>query len=443
MHIQLNKLSKKTSIIAGVALLLIILSAGLLIKHNTQSSSGSNGAGVVSQAAAQYPNYLEPNDTIQIGQYRYVSPCQVLPLDRIVSVYGQPKGDSVLYETYYDASASGRSSRDTSCRYSLRLGDVQNDVTLRASQYDDIDLFTIPGFVLGATLSDTTAQLEEYKTAARKTDSPAVTTLMSRMQDSIQKFRQTEKSYTEAAVSNFNNYLLPNKGIGSAAGITYKINNVVYQLDIDTRGTGDSTISPRLLTQLARLTESMIENSKNAQLSQAPAPTIIGESDKLGSTRLLEVCDILRGTDVQAVLGTAPSGEVDRSGLDASSHIIDPRPENPDQIYPASSTCRRISETGNRNVVELNLLTFNNAKNAIDHLEGFFSGGKDEIRQIESSASIAYADRDTSEGRMYYFTQGPYLGVFRVNDDGKLATGESGEATLEKILERIRTRAAE
>jgi hypothetical protein len=267
------------------------------------------------QAEKQFTNYLKPTSEIKLGNYRYISPCQVFPLDEVSKIYGGPSDTTRVIEQYLDTSRAvtddplntSYNSPDLTCGYELAKN---NTVYLYTEQYSDPEQAVTIGKILISenTLNET---IDALKTKAKgNKDAEALVKQMEKSRDGYLKYY---KEYDRDILKkqNFDGYILP-KYAASSLVMNYK--NVTYNVEPrNVRKLTDASASD--LAKYYKAFELIKKNASNKNLSQSPAPTILGDNDKIGSTKIVEACDILSKSVFKEITGQDDNQIIRRTSL--------------------------------------------------------------------------------------------------------------------------------
>ena len=431
-----------------VPLLVFLALLTLVIIAVTKSGDLSQSESEQATQQQTFTNYLQPEGELRVGAFRYVSPCQALPVATIEDTFEDFDGEAKTYEYYYDSSVSEEEySVRTSCEYDID-DESRSIVSLKAEQYTAGDRFiTAKNTFLSYEVDD--QLVNRYKTAANKSDSEALKKFSNTLSTSTTEYVAPKTEFPANGVNNFDGMLLATTN-DDALEIVYKQRNVIYTLEYQQRdGSRSKSIADMSdaeftthATRLAKLAAALQANAAKEDLNQSPAPTIIGSSDMLGGVRLLESCDLLDKNALTIMYGTDQRGEIIRSGLPANASELQRQVRDASLVKPVVSSCQRTDGSLDRKAVSLTLLTSNSPENAKKHLDGLFGGTPvSEQQTVQTNADDTRLYTSGGDDLPdYYFQTGPYIGVLS-GSDGYGATSEQQVVELiNQIVAKVKSR---
>lgn len=283
--------SKKKYLLIGTGVLvaLLVIAGGVLTLNR---SSGNGGVGTIFKK--EFPDWLQPKDDIKIGSFRYVSPCQALPQDELTKLYGNFGDAGYVMEDYLDQSSTEK-TREVRARCSYEIdNETVSSVELKTTQYRDLEDMKLIGSVMGLVdVEDAEKALAEFKQIVGDSDNKDAQKLVERFTTSTATYKKYDKVYNAKDLTDLktDGLLVP-----SDSGVTLVQGNVAYVFSYRPKPVEERPSASQLVDYVARINKTMelIEkNAKDPSLSQSPARTVLGETDMIGSTRLLESCAVL------------------------------------------------------------------------------------------------------------------------------------------------------
>lgn len=425
---------KRLLLLVGLVLAAMLLLIGVWqLKENTSKSSDSQSNQTVS-----FPDYLKPDSEIKVGDSRYVSPCQVLTKDDVAKIFGEMGQDSYVSEEYLDSSVpAARIPYQTMCRYDPYI-------TIEAEQYSDInqvkDLRSSVSSLGTEKLGD---KLRFFEEAAAGTNDSKMKDFVTRLKSSSEKYQyqQTHNLLEgELAATNSDGAVVPSgQGLFS---FTLLQNNIAYEIEYDTGKTAKEEFQlssgeiARQLDKIRQVVETIRDHAQDKNLSQSPAPTILGGADKNGETKILEPCAVLSKALFQQATGKDQEGIVKRVSVPADVTRARFGSQDNVQIFPANA-CERQNDTSNTSVrLELQ---YGDSLEAVQKKldDGFKLGPKDVALQTnaEWAAAITAIPNDPP---YYMFRVGTYLGIVAVDNDVP-ASREAHVQAINLIVDSLET----
>jgi hypothetical protein len=411
----------------GIAVIAVIVASFLFANHAEKTTDN----GVSSKLA--FPNQLTPASEIRVGDFPYVSPCQVLPLSDAQDIFGSLPSDGYVHENSLAVSVPktdpthGLNSVQTYCDYEYGAKDV-NEVTLNAEQFKDAtDVKDVPTMV---SVSPDKAQqtIDGFKKNAGGDAEAMVNT----MQSSLASYKKAVEGDTSIKADGM---VLP----GLTGGIQVVHGNVVYTVDMkgsDAKAS-DTSKTSKQLDQLAKALKVIASNAQNSHLDQSPASTILGSSDTVGTTKVFDSCAMLTTAIFKAATSLDENTILDRTTPIAN--FAKPTHSINGDANPPNSECLRehedmvdiaISSTS----IDLNIdygSSASAAKQQIQSLANEPSGGKGTA--LQTSADEAYViPSDGSFGdniALYEFRVGAYVGSITFTSSSVADLSDEGTDT--------------
>lgn len=261
--------------------------------------------------AAGHRDWLMPPRTLRIGQHRYVSACQLLTAadleERVLSL---PDTFQVV-EEYLDRSLPHRQfaadeiriGAPTSCEYLFDWYDrpfVGLEVVHGVSA-DGIGL-ELP------RAGEARRELAAMRRVVGEQPDESTAGLVARMSEGLQRLRRAEAPLRKAE-----GLVTAYDPVADGFGVLTIRGPLVVKLYYGTPGKpmGDSERAIAV-GDLAHYLDRVLERLGDPDLPQSPAPTVLGESRRLGSTPLIEACHVLDDGAFEVALGVPPNGTVRR-----------------------------------------------------------------------------------------------------------------------------------
>lgn len=257
-------------------------------------------------------SWLEPRQAISVGRHRYVSACQLLtPADLEERVFTLPTTFEVV-EEYLDTSLPHDQfaaeeidlAAATSCEYLFDWYDrpsVGLEV-IHAVEAGDAALELPPADVARR-------ELAAMRRAAGDGSDEVTSSLLEQMDEGLQAIREADGLIQEA-----DGLVTAYDPIGDGLGVMAVRGPVVVKLYYAVpSGTamGDSETA-LAVADLASYLDTALDRLEDPELSQAPAPTVLGDTGMLGSTPMVEPCHVLDDQAFEAAIGVPPNGTVRR-----------------------------------------------------------------------------------------------------------------------------------
>lgn len=400
---KISQLSKaKMGIIAGVLLVLVGLMA-MLFANMTETKQQDQIAD-----KPTFTNYLKPASEIKVGEFRYVSTCQLLKIEDIKSLFGI-NDDTYITEDYYDANAAPIERFDrnieTNCRYDL--GDTE--VSLDAEQsFEELDT-TDPQQILYSLGDELMAEkIKLFEKAVSDTTDTDLKEFVSTLKNSVDTFNQETLS-EELDTSNF---VVPvGRGLFS---FNFIHDNVIYKLEykIKTSSKDEFALSSQDIKDNLKKSRAALEmimaRANDGSLDQSPAPTILGDTEYVGTTKVIEPCALLTSQLYQTVMGSVANKEISRATV--YNNIVKDRVAAGDgQPLSPSSSCERsgrINDTSS--VIRLSMRHTKSADTLQAALnKGYKFDGNDKLLQTSADWS-GYFNIDKPGQEICAFRVGPY-----------------------------------
>lgn len=362
-----------------------------------------------------FTNYLKPASEIKVGDYRYVSPCQVLRLEDVNSIFGNIGGEGYVREDYYDATVAPLTKLDrdveTNCHYvydddrRVSLDVKQSFVPLRT---DDLQFVL---YALGDEKMEEKIKIYERATSNSGEDLKAFVATLKR---SVDTYKQQETSRSDEPVDVTNLVFPVDRDLFSFNVVR---DNVVYKLDFkslkdtdDEYKLSDQEIADRL-AKSAKGIDLLKRRAADKRLDQSPAPTILGDTEMIGTTKVLESCAILTPQIYQAVIGSPANMQIGRRT--ASQDIVTERfARNGSPLYPDNECERqgRADPTTTSMQLELNFASTGQELQAVFD-KGYKIDGNDKLLQTNAEWSAYF---ELKNGGYALFRTGAYSGTVTI-----------------------------
>lgn len=410
--------NKKKYFIVGAAVLAVFVLIGIGVA--LLGTSGGQDSSV--QKNSQFTNWLAPTQDLKIGNFRYVSACQALSIDDVESTVGGLDGTDVVSEQYLDSSMPDASRPyETSCRYG-------GDVSLFANQYTDIaDVKRTNSVVYSLGDEKLDEKIAKFDSIAGSTSNEDVKNLITTVKSSVETHKKYEKEYKSDVLAGIKTDGLIIPVTSGLYGFNIFKNNVVYRLELKTDKKATEEISQsnqtieKHLEHVQKLVNRLLANTSKADLSQSPAPTIIGSSEKRGETTILESCSILSKAVFKEVTGLD-----DNSPIERQSAVVDVEAKrntlaNKGPLLPYN-TCKRENDSAGNVLTSAGtdtslLLNLEYAANKEEALEKLTKGGFNKLdaddASLQTDADWAVSKRVGTYDPYYMFQVGPYVGTVK------------------------------
>lgn len=338
-------------LVIGIAFGVVLLAiAGFLIVGNDSNKTLSSK--ITGTPTLTAKDWLSPTSEIKVGTHRYVSTCQVLPLDSVVKTMydGKPPQSFAVDEQYYDESPTEEKfiRPKTRCEY----GDA---ATLNAEQYfvaSEAKRLSNSVSSLGSKYLE--GKVAAYRRAANTTNDAALKKFVSQLEASAKTFAEKKDAYSSSETNEIDTNILIIPTGTDAIEFTLFSNNIVYELTLPSKirasqiadAPADQLVQP--LKQAKSLIDVIYKNNKNPQLSQSPAPTLLSDKAQVGQTYVVEPCAVLSPAVMKSITGVENAYTVARRSVPYDLNSIQ-KPKAGYAIYPRNECSRTIkqgTETG-------------------------------------------------------------------------------------------------
>lgn len=449
-NITLNRFSKKSLIITVVALVVIVggvVAALGLMGNKTPGSS------------------LTPKTTLTVADNRLVNACQVLPEADVTTAFGKEGNKSYIRETYLQSSVSADNlekasfgSIDTQCHYYFEDND-NKAVTLTVDQYKDAKSAE-DDWQTAVNLGDGTydrllAHFEQTLATDPSANTQASRDLVAFMKASLPK----AKREAGTTVAGLDKSIIFNQNRSEFLAV-YKNTVLTLKYEFGSADPFDSSraINASELSQalgpVQKAFDAAFKNLDNKNLSQAPGPTLRNNVKTVGSTKILEPCEVMNDQTFATIFGK-PNNDpvVERETVTLTANVKRTHADG----YPlldGNSCLRRfsanISDAGGsvkNGYVSLELRYASDSDRAAQNLNGVVKSLSDNFTSPDfkklsgTKADLAYA-RSTKTGTLLTqsvrFQKGSYVGVITISKDNDM--GESvnvPEADFAKAVDTV------
>lgn len=410
--LQVLKTHKILAVSLLVVAVLLIVTAAVLVAVLSKTSEKPPV-----DTKPTFTNYLKPAAEIKVGKYRYISACQVLPLDDVERVFGRLNGKTYISEDYFDATPEPVDELnrriETSCRY---IG--EREISLYAEQYyegvrtDDLTFMLYP---LGNDKMDEKIAL--YKRAISGTKDKDLQAFVAALEKSTKIYQEQQETGFDSKKVDTRNLVFPISR--DMFGFNIIVNNVVYRLEQPiTKDSDDEYKLPskeiaRYLKVSSKAINLIKSHANNRKLDQSPTPTIPGDTNKSGESTILEACALLTSQLYQSVTDSPANMASGRTTVYKDTHTLrlggDGKPLSP------SNSCERNGRANDTSTsLRLDMRYTKSAKElAADQAKSFKVDANDKIVQTNADwAGLFGVDRST--GPIVVFRVGSYSGTISI-----------------------------
>lgn len=393
--------------VIGLGVIVIVGLALLLFNNKTDVQKQEQ-----TPAKPTFTNYLKPTSEIKVGQNRYVSTCQLLKIDDVAKIFGGVEDDTYISEQYYDTSVVPMKSYDrditTNCRYDLG----ERKVALEAEQsFGELDTSDLQ--IILYSLGDDTMEekIKLYERATADTSNSGLKTFVANLKKSVATFGSQRTSTAPENVDTDMLVVPVDRGLFSFNIIE---DNVVYKLDyeIEDRPKDEFALSDQEIKEnLTKSYEALTlikQRAADNTLDQSPAPTILGDTENVGNTKVIEPCALLTSQLYQSVVGSPANEEIGRTSVYYNTVKERVAPGDGLPLSPSSS-CERNGRAGDTSsVIRFNMRHTRSAdvlQAALDM--GYKFDGND--KKLQTNADWAgYFNADKPRAEICAFRVGPY-----------------------------------
>jgi len=405
-------------IVAG--LLLVVVAIIVLI---VKTGSNDKISTVDRPTKPTFTNPLTPTSELKVGNARYISPCQALTLSDVTRIYSTTNDSSYVNEDALAVSVpvSDHESRyDTGCTYHL----AHATVTLRADQYSDPKVGKRVSTLFLDYSDKYQGTIDGMKKAVAGSSTQDAKDLVTTIEKSYAKYSQFKSQYDDEALAkqNFDGMVLPDL-LGE--GVQMLQGNTLYTLSYGSKDIKDPRTSPAALDKLARGLKLVTKNIKNPHLDQSPINPILGSSNRIGTTKVLEPCAVLTTDMFKSLTGTDENGLMRRATL--PYNIMKSRFD--DKVHKTivmSNDCERNRDDDSgttavsNNKVELQLYQAANEAQAKQYVIDYADDPSAPPTPLQTDADEAnvYGNSLQSDNLLYLFRVGPYIGLLSIETSG-------------------------
>lgn len=413
-----------------VALLAITLLGG---DSKAPRQSASNSTEPQSQ--------LAPKRELKVGAFRYMSPCQVLPLKDVTKIMGNMSADGYISEdslavNYTDPTSPAR----TQCEYNINR-DTNLSVYLSANQYADASKLKRLSSLFLTDPDVLALQIAKYHQTASDSQNKDAKAYVAKLETSLETYKKYADAYSEDALKQLNpsGLTLP----GYLAPVGYIYGNVFYTIDVP--GYDSKNLTAEQMAKLNGLLSAVMKHARNKQLDQSPAPTYLNSTAKVGSTKLLEPCTILTTADFTSITGVNENDLLTRLSLRAQPGKELKRSDN-SPILPTNSCERTARNTDNSRVrVELQLWYGRSNGEAQAEYAKYNNNGSAEapLQTSADEAKLVGSDNSGATASSYIFRVGPYFAQVRISNlvrsDTTYGNQDQHVSAINLLAERLKT----
>lgn len=388
-------------LVASVVLMFALTASILVLLRGNETSNNQNNT----EQSTKFKNWLAPQKEIKVGQYRYVSPCQVFTLDDAKNFNGLAE-DTFVSEDYADTDFAGdatNKSLQTSCRYNIK-NDTYRSITIDAEQYIDIN----DAKKLSRTVLERPEELQQSVDALASVSqgNESAKKLHQRLKESASKYKEYynfEFDPQKLSQISVDGIVLPGNG---KKFFVFK-DNIAYTVTLETEDV-NKDIDSAAFEDYAQAIEIIEKNASNTSLDQSPVATILGDSDKVASTKIMEPCSILTGSIYQQLAGGPHVGIVERITVTKDAEKISSRTDA-NLVANFCERSRRVQE-GGQNITTRIGLTLRYARTEEAALNWLKGGEGTTPLQTTADQSYILNPRFASEPPVFYFRVGKYIG---------------------------------
>ena len=455
-----NRTKLLVAIGAGIIIIILAIVGFLLLTGDPNSATGGT-------QSKQFKNWLEPTSEIKVGNHRYISACQVLPKQGVEATFGKLSPKTVIQEKYLDESVrEADQPLRIDCRYNHGIGKGQ-DVSLETEQYVDAAEVKEINHTLGSFDNEEIEQnLTVFKKAADGSDNQAAKDFVSKLEKSYDTYKKYSQEFNDDKLRALDvcSLVLPVSGsitgalndfvfVGAYNNTTYTLGHTPSSDKGDVTKYSDAELVSELVA-MKKATETITSNMKDRSLDQSPAPTILGNTDKYGSTTILEPCAIMSASVFNQMTGKSQSKPVDRTT--ASIDFTTKRTTVQDKrlILPSNKCTRQSSMAvgdfdSENTYASLDLTYGSSTKQAEAWLnDGFKIDPGDTPLQTKADWAVSFVNPvNPDDAPVVMFRTGPYIGhlqIYTRTADEQVIEGSKAQYTqaIDALVPRIKQHAA-
>jgi hypothetical protein len=430
MRLKRSTLTRPPVILLGIVAILLIAGVFASVSNKNSPEPSQN------RVSSFQRDFIPVTETINIGDSRFMSPCQVLPLRSVEKTLGDLGAQAFISEVSLDEPTTNFNSNSirASCTYHSR-GDTVSTLSLETTQYTTVNEAKKLNRIFLKSSDQLDQTINEYKQLANNAkDNTAAQKLVEKMQESKNKYQQYENAILDEELEplKHNGMILPDL-FKSSYVILY--NNVVYKLALSYKNSPD--VTAQQLADIYDLYSTIIKNADRSSLSQRPAPTIIGDQNTVGKTKIIDSCTVLSPKIFQDLTGQAQNEPFERTTL--PKNISKTRVNDKDgnsRVVAYSNSCTRKSEAkgAEKDRTTSIRLSLSHAKDVQDAKSWLArsSEGSSQPTQLQTTADEAILVANPikpSDGPFYFFRIGNYVG--QITYDTMVSGGLSSPITFE------------
>jgi hypothetical protein len=422
--------------------LIMLVVGGMLLMRSDEKNNGIGDAGAGGQTS--FRNWLEPTSEIKIGDNRYESTCQVLPVSTVIEAMydGKPPANFAVGEEYYDGSPAQVqfTKPQTQCQY----GDAVN---LSAEHYyEAADTKILASAIYSRGDEYIESKVAAYKKAVESSGDESLKSFVAQIESSSQTFLKYKDEYSRKATADLDTSTLIIPIGTNAVEFNLFADNIIYQLTLPSKLRASAIAeapAEQLLTQLKqakKLTDAIRENSNNPKLSQSPAPTVLGDRAKLGDTYILEPCAVLSPQIMQSITGANQANLIERRSVvyDLSEPVT---ARSGYAVFPSNDCTRNVSlPQGDKTVKTIVKLDIEHAPDAaaLDKklTDAKFTALDADDTKLQTAADFAAEYVVGSVQPFYQFRTGNYWMYLTISTIEPVS-GVQGQGTREQHIAAI------
>ncbi len=399
-----------------------------------------------------FQNYLKPAGEIKVGSNRYVSACQVLNPDDVKSIFNSMGEDGYIREDYYDTSPTPTDTLDsgieTNCYY---MGENDNNISLKTEQsFEALNTRNLRSIVYSFGEDKIADKIKLYEKATANSNDSGLKQFIATLKQSAEIYDK-HRSYDSREQADLSNFVIPiDRGLFSFNLVQ---DNAVYKFDYTIKDAGedefnlsDQEIEARL-KKSAKAIKVIQQRIADTHLDQSPTPTILGDTEKVGTTKVLEPCAILTAQLYQSVIGSPANDATTRMTVNPDITKERFATATGEPRYPYNQ-CRRDGGVGDifkgsarvSTIVTLDL-NYNPSSEGLQAKldKGFKFNGNDKLLQTNADWA-AHMNVDAEAGGYIKFRVGAYSGsidIHRLTTQGFLGKQISTGGTEQQYLQLV------
>lgn len=301
--------------------LIVILAIGLIglfvvIVGNFTSDPDDPQTGKKTSGST-YASLYKPVSGVTVNGQHYINPCQALPMQTAVQIYGNFGETGSASEDFLETSIKTDENTPYRSHCLYRFNNAQySQILISAEQYASTQEVKKEFSYSLNNPDKIDKSIADLKAAVGNSSNKDAQGMVALLESSAADYRKVYGQVSEATLDavNVSGKVLPN--IGSNNYDLY-LDNVVFNLSTTAVKNGKLSAADHL-ANLKQAVDTITKNAKNSKLSQNPNPTFLSDVRAVGNTKIYEPCNILSAANFKKITGLDQNFTVSRSTISAN-----------------------------------------------------------------------------------------------------------------------------